>query len=239
MINGCIAQNVAIKFNLEINKKIINNKMEKYVKIINIIDRSGSMNSMIDTAINGFNEFLIEQKSVEGKALVSTILFSTDNNFLYEDMDVKNCYLLNKDNYNPGGMTALYDAIGLSINKEIDKLGNIPIEERPEKTLCVILTDGFENRSVKFNKEQIKKLIGEMREDFNWEFIFLAANEEASTTAETMGISKGNSYSFTNNSRGLEDAYKGVSFATTNYRTKSVKLDNLMEDYIEEKKKEE
>ena len=237
MTNGCIAQNVAQKFN---TKKIINNKMEKYVKIINIIDRSGSMNSMIDTAINGFNEFLIEQKNVEGKALVSTILFSTDNNILYEDMDIQGCYLLNKDNYNPGGMTALYDAIGITINKEIDKLGNIPVEERPEKTLCVILTDGYENRSVKFNKEQIKKLIGEMREDFNWEFIFLAANEEASTTAETMGISKGNSYSFTNNSLGLEDAYRGVSFATTNYRSsKSVKLDNLMEDYIEEKKKDE
>lgn len=208
--------------------------MEKYVKIINIIDKSGSMGSMVDVAINGFNEFLIEQKKVEGKAVVSTALFSYHDKYrlLYEDIDIQSCYLLDKDNYRPGGSTALYDAIGQTINREIDKLGNLPIEERPEKILCVILTDGFENDSKKFNKEQIKKLIGEMKEDFKWEFIFLAANEEAATTAETMGISKGNSYAFANNAEGLKDAYTAVSFASTSYRnSKSVKLDNLMDEY--------
>ncbi len=213
--------------------------MKKYVKIINIIDKSGSMLKMIDVAISGFNEFLEGQKSVEGNALVSTVLFSSrsDYQILYEDVDVKDCGYLSKNNYVPDGMTALYDAIGKTINHEIDKLGNLPIEERPEKILCVILTDGDENHSQLFKKDQIKKLIDEMREDFKWEFIFLAADENASTTAETMGISAGNSYSFTNNSTGLKDAYKGVSFATTSYRnSKSVKLDNLMADYQEEKK---
>jgi hypothetical protein len=171
--------------------------------------------------------------------VVSTALFSYHDryNLLYEDIDVKDCYLLNKENYRPGGSTALYDAIGQTINHEIDKLGNLPVEERPEKILCVILTDGYENDSKKFNKEQIKKLIGEMKEDFKWEFIFLAANEDASLTAETMGISRGNSYAFVNSAEGLKDAYKGVSFATTSYRhSKSVKLDNLMSNYEEEKK---
>jgi hypothetical protein len=79
--------------------------MEKYVKIINIIDKSGSMSSMVDVAINGFNEFLIEQKNVEGKAVVSTALFSYHDryNLLYEDIDIQSCYLLNKENYVPGG----------------------------------------------------------------------------------------------------------------------------------------
>ena len=173
--------------------------------------------------------------------MVSTALFSYHDryNLLYEDIDVKDCYLLNKENYRPGGSTALYDAIGQTINHEIDKLGNLPVEERPEKILCVILTDGYENDSKKFNKEQIKKLIGEMKEDFKWEFIFLAANEEASTTAETMGISRGNSYAFANSAEGLKDAYRGVSYAATSYRhSKSVKLDNLMSDYEEEKRNE-
>ena len=215
--------------------------MEKYVKIINIIDKSGSMSSMVDVAINGFNEFLIEQKHVEGKAVVSTALFSYHDryNLLYEDIDIQSCYLLDKQNYVPGGSTALYDAIGQTINREIDKLGNLPIEERPEKILCVILTDGYENDSKKFNKDQIKKLIGEMKEDFKWEFIFLAANEQAATSAESMGISRGNSYAFANSAEGLKDAYRGVSFASTSYRkSKSVKLDNLMQDYEEEKKNE-
>lgn len=211
--------------------------MEKYVKIINIVDRSGSMNSMIDTAINGFNEFLEDQKNVDGRALVSTVLFSDSYNMIYENKDIKDCEYLNKDNYRTGGMTALYDAIGKTIENEIEILGSLPMEKRPEKTLCIILTDGYENKSHKFNKSQIKDMITEMRKDFNWEFIFLAANEDASLTAETMGISKGNSYSFTNSSSGLEDAYKGISYATSSYRMKSsVNLDNLMDDYKSEGK---
>lgn len=205
--------------------------MKEYVKIINIIDKSGSMSSMIDMAINGFNEFLTEQKSVDGKALVSTILFSDIYKPLYEDQDIQKCKLLNKKNYTPGGTTKLYDAIGKTINYEINKLGNLPKSERPNKTLCVILTDGYENASREFNKDQVKKLIGEMKEDFNWEFIFLAANEDATLTAETMGISRGNSFSFANTSAGLSDAYTNVSRATKVYRMSAeVSMDNLLND---------
>ena len=211
--------------------------MKNYIKIINIIDKSGSMDTMIDTAINGFNEFLIEQKKVDGDALVSTVLFSDGYYPVYDDVDIQKCLYLDKNNYIPKGYTALYDAIGKTINKEIDKLGNMPIEDRPVKILCVILTDGHENHSREFTKDQIKNLIGEMKEEFNWEFIFLAANEEASLTAQTMGISKGNSYSFANNADGLKSAYSAVSFASTSYRnSKSVKMDNLMSDYEEEKR---
>ena len=214
--------------------------MNNYVKIINIIDKSGSMGSIIDTAISGFNEFLMDQKRVEGRALVSTVLFSDGYYPIYEDMDVQSVEFLNKNNYTTNGSTALYDAIGRTINNEIDKLGNLPMEERPDKILCVILTDGEENHSSKFTKDQIKKLIGEMREDFKWEFIFLAANEQASTTASTLNISASNSYAFANSAGGLKDAYKGVSFAATSYRqSKSVKMDNLMDDYKSTKKDEE
>lgn len=211
--------------------------MEKYVKIINIIDKSGSMGSMIDTAINGFNEFLIEQQNVEGKALVTTVLFSNLYQKLYESIDIKDCYQLDKNNYIPGGMTALYDAIGKTIQQELDILGNLPNEERPEKYLCVILTDGYENSSREYNRDKIKSLIGEMKESFNWEFIFLAANEDASLTAETMGISKGNSYAFTNSADGLKDAYRGVSYAAMSYRTRTVSDTNfdLMDEYRKSK----
>ena len=65
MTNGCFAQNVVKNFNSEKNKKLILNKMGKYVKIINIIDKSGSMKKMIDVAISGFNEFLEGQKNWE------------------------------------------------------------------------------------------------------------------------------------------------------------------------------
>ena len=226
---------LSLKQLIKIKQKTITNKMKEYVKIVNIIDRSTSMNSMLDTAINGFNEFIQEQQKVEGDALVSTILFSSGINFynkLYENRDIKNCELLTRTNYTTGGMTALYDAIGKAIDEEIDQLGNLPKEKRPLKTLCVILTDGYENKSHMFNKDSIREKISEMKEDFNWEFIFLAANEEASLAAEIMGISKGNAYAFTNSSTGLKDAYAAVSHSTRVYRhSKSVSMDGLMDDY--------
>lgn len=213
--------------------------MEKYVKIINIIDKSGSMSDMLDAAINGFNAFLEDQKSVEGKALVTTVKFSTSYDILYENQDIQNCEYFNKNNYKPNGSTALYDCVCGVISNEIDKLGGMSIEERPEKTLCVILTDGFENASKKFSQEDVKRMITEMKEDFKWEFIFLGADENASTTAQSIGISKGNAYAFTNNSNGLEDAYRGVSYATKSYRTSdSVIMSNLMDSYTSDKKDE-
>ncbi|MFW6242925.1 MAG: VWA domain-containing protein [bacterium] len=214
--------------------------MEKYVKIINIIDKSGSMGSMIDTAINGFNEFLIEQQKVDGEAIVTTVLFSNRYVKLYENVDIKECYLLDKNNYTTDGMTALYDAIGKTIQDELNLLGNLPKEERPEKYLCVILTDGYENSSKEYNREKIKDMITEMRKDFNWEFIFLAADESASTEAQSIGISRGNSYAFANSADGLKDAYKGVSHATMSYRSRSVNdtVFDLMDEYKKTKKSE-
>lgn len=211
--------------------------MQEYIKIVNIIDKSGSMYNMIDTAIDGFNSFLNEQKTVDGDAVVTTVTFSNLYNKMYDSVDVQDCALLSAANYRPGGTTALYDAIGKTISHEIDLLGNLPNEERPTKTLCVILTDGQENSSVVYKKGAIKEMIGDMKENFKWEFIFLAADENASLTAETIGISKGNSFAFSNSSDGLKDAYDSVSFATSSYRSmKSTKVDNLMDDYRDTKK---
>lgn len=220
--------------------------MENYVKIINIIDKSGSMSEILNSAINGFNEFIIEQKNQEGDALVSTFTFSSKYNKLYENMDIKNCELLTSENFIPGGLTALYDAIGYTIDNEIDILGNLSKEERPIKTLCVILTDGYENSSKKYSKDKIKEMISEMKKDFDWEFIFLAANEDAAFTAETIGISKSNSYAWSNTSSGVKDAYTGISFATKIFRSASTNTmsmdfnsETLMDEYRKEKDKSE
>ena len=209
--------------------------MKKYVKIINIIDRSGSMLSMLDAAIGGFNSFLEEQKDVEGKAVVTTVMFSNLYNKMYESVDVSDVKYLNKENYVPGGTTALYDAIGRTIDEEIELLSSIPKKKRPSKTLCVILTDGYENASRSYSREKIKSMVEEMKKEFDWEFIFLAANEDAAFTADGIGISKGNSYSFTNTSDGLRKAYKAVNYASRVYRTSAKKgVMDLMDTYRKE-----
>lgn len=210
--------------------------MKEYIKIINIIDRSGSMGSMKETALNGFNGFINEQRTIEGDALVSTILFNNQYQVLYNDIDIKECGLLTNENFITTSTTALYDAIGKTIDSEINKLGELSKEERPMKTLCVILTDGYENASHAYSSQKIKEMITEMKKDFNWEFIFLAANEDSALTAKTMGISASNSYAFTNTSAGLTDAFNGINYASKVYRSASVMSQNLdtsslMDDY--------
>lgn len=210
--------------------------MKEYVKIINILDRSTSMNSILDSAISGINEFLDEQKELEGDAKVTTVMFGSDNNKLYENVDIKNCLHFDKNIYRTHGMTALYDAIGDTITSEIDYMGNLPKDERPSKTLCIILTDGKENRSRKYSKSKIKEMIEEMKNDFEWEFIFLAANQDASLSAESMGISSGNSYTFNATDSGTKDVFKGMSFATKMYRSASISSNvNLMDEYLKSK----
>lgn len=195
--------------------------MEKYTKIICILDRSGSMSSIIDDAIGGINTFIDGQKLVEGDASLTVHLFDDKYETFYRDVNIKEARLFDRNTYVPRGMTSLYDAIGRTINDEIDWLGNTPVEYRPEKTLCIILTDGQENNSREFNREKIKTMIEEMRNDYKWEFIFLAANQDATLSATGMGISGGNSFTFDYSGQGVNTAYQKVYAATTTYRSKS------------------
>jgi len=192
--------------------------MEKYVNILCVLDKSGSMGSIINDAISGFNLFLDEQKKVKGKANISTMLFDTE--FIISKLksirDVKN---FTKKTYVPRGGTALYDAIGKTIDGELDRLSTLSKVERPYKTLIVILTDGDENSSREYHQDLIKRMINEMREEFKWEFIFLAANQDAILTADGLGISRGNSMNFDATSEGINFAYTSISEATTHYRT--------------------
>jgi uncharacterized protein YegL len=191
--------------------------MEKYMNILCVLDRSGSMYTIIDDAISGFNYFLNEQKKIEGNANMSTMLFDTD--FIVSELkDIQNVENFNSKTYSPRGGTALYDAIGKTIDNELDRLSTLPKGERPEKTLCVILTDGDENSSKEYHQDLIKRMITEMREEFNWEFIFLAANQDAMFTADGLGISKGNSMNFDATGDGITYAYASMSTATSHYR---------------------
>lgn len=207
--------------------------MKNYTKIICILDRSGSMSSIIDDAIGGINTFIAGQKDVEGDASITVHLFDDKYETFYKDVDIKEAKLFDNKTYVPRGMTSLYDAIGRTINDEIDWLGQTPIEQRPEKFLCIILTDGQENNSREFNRDKIKSMIEEMRKDYKWEFIFLAANQDATLSATGMGISGGNSFTFDYSGDGVKTAYSKAFSASARYRTSSLSVEesaNLMKD---------
>lgn len=130
--------------------------MENYINILCVLDRSGSMGSIIEKAISGFNHFLKEQKMVKGEAKLQTMLF--DDEFIVSELqNIQKVKEFTTKTYQPRGMTALYDAIGKTIDNELERLSMLPKHKRPSKTLCVILTDGYENASREYHQDLIKR----------------------------------------------------------------------------------
>lgn len=205
-------------------------KAKGYVNIICILDRSGSMQSIIHDAIGGYNKFLTGQQQIPGRALLTNLLFDTEFIWSADHLDLQAVPCFTPETYVPRGGTSLYDAIGTTIDRELDRLGSLPAAQHPTKTLCVILTDGEENSSREYHREQIQRMIGEMREEMRWEFIFLAANQDALLTADSIGVSRGNTLNFAATKEGVENAYTNINHATTLYRTSTADASNLFAD---------
>ena len=162
--------------------------MNNLTEIVFILDRSGSMAGLESDTIGGFNSMIKKQQSeIEGDALVSTILFDHESIVLHDRIPLAEVKPLTEEDYQVRGMTALLDAVGDAV-KHIRNVHKYAREEdRPQKTLFVITTDGMENASVNFSYKDIKKLI-EQQKEIGWEFIFLGANIDAVEVAGHIGI---------------------------------------------------
>lgn len=157
-------------------------------EIVFILDKSGSMSGLESDTIGGYNSFLEKQKKEEGEAYVSTVLFSDSSNVIHDRVPIKKIEPMNDKQYSVGGCTALLDAIGGAI-KHIGNVHKYAREEdRPEKTVFVITTDGQENSSHIYDYEKIKRLVKKQQEKYGWEFIFLGANIDAIGEAGKLGI---------------------------------------------------
>ena len=139
-------------------------KKNKQLDIVFLLDKSGSMAGSESDTIGGYNSFINKEKKSNTNSLVTTVLFDNNYHRLYDRVNINNVKKLTSKEYYVGGCTALYDAIGITIN-EMDK-------NNPDKVLFVITTDGLENASREYNKNNIKKLIESHK---NYEFIFLGA----------------------------------------------------------------
>jgi uncharacterized protein YegL len=190
-------------------------------EILCVLDRSGSMSRIIDDAIGGFNEFIKDQKEIEGEATMSVALFDDNYQLLYDNVDIKEVEEFDRKTWTLGGMTALNDAIGKMINDVENRRAKQSEDEKASKVLVVIVTDGYENSSKEFTAQQVKDLISKKKKD-DWQFIFLAATDDAFTTSSGYGISAGNTMQFTANSTGTITMSNAVNNATRLYRSTSL-----------------
>lgn len=191
------------------------------VEIVAIIDSSGSMQSIRSDAIGGFNSFIEDQQAQEGEANFTSVTFDTTVKSLQESVKVADAIKFDDKNYRPGGGTALYDAIGLTISKFKDKRS----QGKVDKLVCAILTDGEENSSREFTAEKVKELITEAETEFGWIFVFLAANQDAFTAGNKLGIDSRRTLNFVASAAGTNYAMRGVSTYATTYRTKGLDAD--------------
>ncbi len=150
-----------------------------------VVDRSGSMESISGDAEGGVNNFIAEQAQQPGECLVTIVQFDQEYEFVQQGVKASECPPFR---LKPRGTTALLDAIGRAINETGARLAALPEADRPGLVVFVITTDGQENASKEFTREQVRKMIAHQQEAYNWQFTFLAANADAFSEAGGMGL---------------------------------------------------
>ena len=202
-------------------------------ELIFILDRSGSMSGLEKDTIGGFNSMLKKQKDEEGEAIVTTVLFDNRYELLHDRINIKGISPITDKEYFVRGTTALLDAVGRTIEKIENAQKHTLEEERASKVLFVITTDGMENSSKRYNYEKIRRMIKDKKKEFGWEFIFLGANIDAVSAAESIGISRDRATNYNSDSKGTKLNYEVISKTISSLRENASISDNW-KDKIEE-----
>lgn len=184
-----------------------------YTEIIYILDRSGSMGGLESDTIGGFNSMMEQQKKTGEKAVVSTVLFDDVCEVIHDRVPIEKVEKMTDKQYYVRGCTALLDAVGGAIHH----IGNVykyaREEDRPEKTIVVITTDGMENASCKYSRDKIEKMVKRQQKKYGWEFIFIGANIDAYAEAQKYGIRRDRAVNYLCDDIGTANVYAGVSKA--------------------------
>ena len=190
-------------------------------EIAYILDRSGSMQPMQEPAVAAFNDFIKTQLDVPGDARLTLIQFDDAYEVPVSAKPIQDVPQLTAATYTPRGSTALLDAIGRTIKETDRRITALPDAERPGKVILAIFTDGEENASQEYTAKHISDLIRLYRDQKGWEFLFLAANQDAIASAAAMQMNTHNSANVMFCAAGIKSTGGAISRKVRAMRMKS------------------
>lgn len=184
-----------------------------------VIDRSGSMYSVRDDAIGGFNSFVEQQRTLPGKATLTFVQFDDRYEEVYRAKSMEEVPRLDESTFVPRGTTALYDALGRSLAETLEYVQALQEDERPSNVVIALLTDGHENASREYTYEKVSEVLARVRQKPGWEVIFLGADMDVVRAAERMGVGDGRSQVYDPSHKGTIVAFEYIARSVTSVRT--------------------
>ena len=164
-----------------------------YTDITMVLDRSGSMQSIKDDTIGGFDAFISEQRRLPGRCTVSLVQFDNVYEEVYTGRDLADVPSLTLV---PRGSTAMLDAIGRAVNATGARLAAMPEDRRPGTVIVGIMTDGLENASREFTYPMVKALIEQQEQVYGWTFMYMGANQDAIEVGASLGVARDRSLTY-------------------------------------------
>jgi hypothetical protein len=160
------------------------------------------MESVRADTIGGFNSFLADQQKLKDEACITLVQFDDQYEKVYEGRPLADAPRLDEETFKPRGSTALLDAIGRTITEQGERFSRAPDGQKPSQVIVAIMTDGFENASHKFDRNQVFALISQQRDQWGWVFYFLGANQDAIAEAGRLGVGAGQAIGYAANAVG-------------------------------------
>ena len=193
--------------------------MKDVTDITVLLDKSGSMNSIIDDVIGGFNQFVDDQARAGGNAALTLVSFNSEKTERVLDaVGIATAQKLSRDNYKPAHSTPLLDALGQTVVKTGERLGAMSESDRPDKVVFVVITDGQENASKEYSKKTVQEMIQRQSKDYNWQFVYLGANQDAFAEAKDLGMDTKLAANFAPNAVGARASFSTTSENLVAYR---------------------
>jgi hypothetical protein len=192
---------------------------KKKVHVSLLLDETGSMETCRDATISGYNEYIqtLQKDKDHNYAFTMTKFDSRYVNTIHDGVPIKDVPKLNRDTYTPGQLTPLYDAIA----------GAIKVLGKKKNVLFVIVTDGEENASREYSRQQVFDMIKE-KTDAGWSFVYLGANQDAYAVGRGIGVPVANTANYDINKTG--QTFDAVARGTVSYAASPDVISGFFDD---------